>query len=55
MGEAFEDSVKGHELQVVLVRTDPKMSDSSERPRFREAVGDEKFGVWSVKFHGLFR
>ena len=44
--------MEGHELEVVLVRSDPEMGDASQRLRLGLGVRDEDRGVEAVEIHG---
>ena len=41
---ARQDAVQRHELQIVMVRADPKMRGARHRVRHRSAVRDENAG-----------
>jgi hypothetical protein len=49
--KTLNDAVKGHELEVVLMRANAKVRDPRQSGSFIDTVGNDQFGLGLMKFH----
>ena len=49
--KTLNDAVKGHELEIVLMRANAKVRDPRQSGSFIDAVGNEQLGFGLMKFH----